>query len=1176
MFTHLHTHTEYSLLDGAAKIKPLVEKAKSLEQKALAITDHRNMFGCVEFYSACVDAGIKPVIGCEFNVVSDIQFKEEGRGNHLVLLAKNQQGYRNLCILVTLSNRDGFYYVPRIDKKMLKEHTEGLICLSACIQGEIPKLIIEGKQKEAEEAVSWYKELFGEDFYLEVQDHGMPTEAVANEGLKRLAKLFDIKIVATNDVHYIEKQDADAQDSLMCIQTGKLKADTDRLRFPSDEFYLKSEKEMLKLFPQEWLDNTQEIVDKCTFEYTFGQIHLPFYEVPGEFSSHEAYLRDLCVKGLKRRYGEDYDEEVRNRYEYEMSVISEMGYVDYFLIVWDFINWAKSKGIPIGPGRGSGAGSIVAYAVGITNVDPLRYHLYFERFLNPERVSMPGFDIDMCVERRGEIVEYVKAKYGIDHVSQIATYATLKAKNAIKSVAKILNIPLPVSNEIAGMIGNSATIDEALEANPELKKRYDNDANIKYLIDSSKKIEGLKKNTSSHAAGVLICDSPITDHAPLHVDDNGGYIIEADMSSVEKLGLLKFDFLGLRNLTVEQHCIDDIKRRTGKVIDLDEIPLDDPKVYKMLASGDSNAVFQFESDELKGILKQLQPTRIEDLIALNALYRPGPMAEIPTFIERKHHPEKIEYLDEKLRPILEETNGCLVYQEQVMKMFQSLAGFSLGRADIVRRAMSKKKKAVIDEEKEIFIHGLKDKDGNVLIEGALARGVSEEVCHKLMDMMTAFASYAFNKSHAAAYSIIAYQTAWLKCYYPIEYMCAVINSYDSGNDAATKRSKYLAYVKNGLKIPVLAVDINSSQAGLSKEGNAIRFGFETLSGVGRGIAENIVEERRISGPYKSIFDFAARCKKYKVNKTALEALILTGAFDYTGYNRKELVGAIEQALAYKPSNADENQLSMFSEGEKREPEIKRCSDYSSDEKALKEFKAAKTFLTCSPLDTRRNILNVLQLPTLDKVISDLSEGRGDRYKEEFTVVAIFSEVKKSISKNKKKYAKANLLGSYAVATGLIFEKVLNKCDELVQDNRCVLIKCKWNGEDENNPTFFCNYVEEIPVDDNLEAAKTFISRNQKYMPKELVDAIQKPQIQTPKVDSDVKAVPGLYVKIEDTTLLDKVVKTVIQFKGNSPFYIYIPGKKLYKNDNLKVSEDAVYPIQQILGEKNVIYIKGGI
>lgn len=1169
MFTHLHTHTEYSLLDGAAKIKPLVEKAKSLGQKALAVTDHRNMFGTVEFYSTCVDAGIKPVIGCEFNIVSDVQFKEEGRGNHLVLLAKNQQGYKNLCILVTLSNRDGFYYVPRIDKKMLREHTEGLICLSACIQGEIPKLIIEGKQKEAEETVSWYKGLFGEDFYLEVQDHGMPTEAVANEGLKRLAKLYDIKIVATNDVHYIEKQDADAQDSLMCIQTGKLKADTDRLRFPSDEFYLKSEKEMLKLFPQEWLDNTQEIVDKCVFEYTFGQIHLPFYEVPGEFPTHEAYLRDLCVKGLRKRYGENYGDEVQKRYDYEMSVISEMGYIDYFLIVWDFINWAKSKGIPIGPGRGSGAGSIVAYAVGITNVDPLRYHLYFERFLNPERVSMPDFDIDMCVERRGEIVEYVKAKYGLDHVSQIATYATLKAKNAIKSMAKILNIPLPVSNEIAGMIGNATTIDEALDANPELKKRYDDDTNIKYLIDSSKKIEGLKKNTSSHAAGVLICDSPITDHAPLHVDDNGGYIIEADMSSVEKLGLLKFDFLGLRNLTVEQHCIDDIKRRTGKVIDLDKIPLDDPKVYKMLASGDSNAVFQFESDELKGILKQLQPTRIEDLIALNALYRPGPMAEIPTFIERKHHPEKIEYLDEKLKPILEETNGCLVYQEQVMKMFQSLAGFSLGRADIVRRAMSKKKKAVIDEEKEIFIHGLKDKNGNILIEGALARGVSEEVCHKLMDMMTAFASYAFNKSHAAAYSIIAYQTAWLKCYYPIEYMCAVINSYDSGNDASTKRSKYLAYVKNGLKIPVLTVDINHSQAGLSKEGNAIRFGLETLSGVGSGIAENIVEERRISGSYKSIFDFAARCKKYKVNKTVLEALILAGAFDYTGYNRKELVGTIDKALDIKVSAESPGQISFFGNEESiAEPTINRMPDFSPMEKAIREFKIAKTFLTCSPFETRKYIMKALRISTLDKVVSDISNDLGEKYKESFHCVVILSDVKKSISKNKKRYAKMNILGNYGTGSGLIFEKVLNHCDDIIRDNACVFIKGKWNGESKDSPTFFINYVEEIPEDDNTEAAKIFIDHNSNLLPKELIEKnTYAPQ------DEKNKAFPGLYIKLDDTNMLDAIIKTVSRFKGPYPFYIFVPGKiKLFQNDNLKVSADAVANIEKILGKDNVLFV----
>lgn len=1152
MFNHLHNHTEYSLLDGAAKVDELVNRAKELGQTALAITDHRNMFGCISFYKACKAAGIKPIIGSEFNIVNS--FEEKSRGHHLVLLAKNEEGYKNLCKLTTIANKLGFYYVPRIDKEALQKCCKGLVCLSACIQGEIPDLLLNAKDKEAKEVTKWYKGLFGDDFYLEVQDHGIPSEKVSNIGIGRLSKMYDIKIVCTNDCHYVKKEDAKAQEILLCLQTKKKLSDDDRFKFATDEFYLKSEDEMLELFPKEYLENTAEVVSKCNFEYEFGITRLPYYEVPANYQSHEAYLKELCKKGIARRYA-TITPEIQQRYEYELSDINKMGYTDYFLIVWDFINWAKSNGIPIGPGRGSGAGSIVAYAIGITNIDPLKYNLYFERFLNPERVSMPDFDIDMDVERREEVVNYVKQKYGILHVSQILTFGKLKARAAIRDTARVLDLSKALADNLCKLIGKSDTIKQALEDSKQLAEYYDKDEKIKNLLDYSMKIEGLIKNTSAHAAGVLICDKAITEYAPLHVDKDGNYVVEADMASVEALGLLKFDFLGLRNLTVERYTLAAVKAHTGKEIDLDNIDINDQNVYNMM-SNDCTAVFQFESDGMASTVASLKPTNIEDLIAIVSLYRPGPMSEIPKFIANKHSPENIVYSDERLKPVLKDTYGCLVYQEQVMKMFQILAGYSLGRADIVRRAMSKKKKDVIEREKNIFINGLKDENGNVIIEGALSRGVSEEVCNKLMDQMTAFAAYAFNKSHAAAYSIISYQTAWLKYYYPIEYMCAVVSLLE-GNDVPEKRSKYFSYLKNTLKINILPVDVNKSDVLLSREGNSIRYGLSLLNGVGEEISTKIVKERKDNGDYTSIFDFCCRCKKYKLTSTVLESVIWAGGFDFTGKNRRELISAASSALKYAEANQrNPDEITMFEPNES-EPNIEPLEDYSSDKKAAEEYRVAKTYLTCSPLSGRRLITASLNACSLEEAVEDIKNGRNlSKYRNGFNFIAVISALEKSVSKKNSRYAKFTLTGESSSASGLCFEKSLNKYEDKIIDNACTLIYGVWNDRDENNISFYCNAFDVVPLDVDKEEAKAFLERN--------IKLIRKPVVKQQK-----KYKPGVYIKVFKKEQLKPIEDIAMRYPGDRPLIFVNNEKKAYTHPTIRTSTNAQAELMNLAGKENV-------
>ena len=827
-FVHLHTHTEFSLLDGANKIKELPARAKELGMKAMAITDHGVMFGVVDFYKECKKVGIKPIIGCEVYVAPRTRFDKESnidnKYSHLILLAKNETGYKNLSILVSMGFIEGFYYKPRIDLELLEKYHDGLICLSACLAGSVNKAILKEDMEEAKRIALWHKKIFGDDYYLEVQPNGLPEQVLVNQKLVELSKELDIPLVATNDSHYLKKEDAYIHEILLCIQTGKKMSDPDRMKMGADEFYVKSPEEMAEYFKNipEAIENTVKIADKCNFDFEFGNTKLPNYEVPKEYKTHADFFKELCRTGLKRRYGENPTKEVQDRLEYELSVIEKMGYVDYYLIVWDFINYAKTQKISVGPGRGSGAGSIAAYAMGITDIDPIKYNLLFERFLNPERISMPDFDIDFCYERRPEVIEYVARKYGRDHVSQIITFGTMAAKMVIRDVARVLDIPYAEADKLAKMIPNEVhiTIKKALEQNRELQELYDNDQQTKKILDIAMRLEGLPRQASTHACGVLITDKPVLDYVPLYVNEG---TVEAQfiMTTLEELGLLKMDFLGLRTLTVISDTIKFVKQNRGIDVEFDQ-NMNDPKVFKETwQSGNTVGVFQFESQGMTNFMKELKPDTLEDIIAGVSLYRPGPMDQIPRYIKNKLDPAHSEYTHPALEPILNVTYGCMVYQEQVMQIVRDLAGYSLGRADLVRRAMGKKKLDVMAKEREYFIHGQTDEQGNILIPGCVRNGIDEQSANKIFDEMAEFAKYAFNKSHAAAYAVVAYRTAYLKTYYPAEFMAATLNSFLGNLD---KIPEYIAECKR-LNIEILKPSINKSFTKFTVNENKIRFGL---------------------------------------------------------------------------------------------------------------------------------------------------------------------------------------------------------------------------------------------------------------------------------------------------------------------------------------------------------------
>ena len=899
-------HTEYSLLDGANRIKDLIARVKSLGMTSCAITDHGVMYGVVDFYKEAKKEGIHPVIGCEVYVCKDMDVKTDaGREmSHLILLCENQTGYQNLIKLVSEGFTRGFYYRPRIDYDLLRQHSEGLIALSACLSGDLPKAVLNGRMKDALSIARMYQEIFGKDhYYIELQNHGLAEQKQVLPGLIRIANDLDIPLVITNDCHYSTREDAEAQEILMCIQTGKTLKDENRMRMETDQMYIKSEEEIRALFPDfdDAIQRTEEIARRCHVEFDFDTKHLPAYPLPGGETAAEM-LRRLCTEGLMRKYAPDRTD-AKERLDYELNVIETMGYVDYFLIVWDFINYAKRNGILVGPGRGSGAGSIVAYTLDITAIDPIEYSLLFERFLNPERVSMPDLDIDFDYERRGEVIEYVQRKYGPDHVAQIITFGTMAARLVLRDVGRVMDLPYGVVDQVAKMVPFelNMTLEKALEANPDLKNAYDGDEDIKKLIDTGRKLEGMPRHASTHAAGVLITAKPVSDYVPLQTNDQV-ITTQFPMGTLESLGLLKMDFLGLRTLNVVGDSLQLIRENGGPDMDSYEIPMDDTSVYQMISAGDTDGVFQLESGGMRNFLMNMKPQNFEDIIAAISLYRPGPMDSIPRFIQGKHNPSTVKYLTPKLEPILDVTYGCMVYQEQVMQIVRDLAGYSMGRSDLVRRAMAKKKHDVMEKEKEYFINGKMNEDGTVDVPGAVRMGVSKEAAEKLFDEMTSFASYAFNKSHAAAYGVVAVQTGWLKKHYPTEFMAALINSIAGSSE---KVAYYIEYCrKNGIEIA--PPDVNRSMEKFSVDMSSgkkmIRFGLNAVKNVGHGAIRSIIEVREKGGLYKDLYDFAERNAGHLVNKKAVESLIKAGAFDSVPGNRAQKMCVFEKAMdgASKP------------------------------------------------------------------------------------------------------------------------------------------------------------------------------------------------------------------------------------------------------------------------------------
>ncbi len=967
-FTHLHVHTEYSLLDGASKIKELIKYTKELGMDSIAITDHGVMYGVIDFYRAAKAEGIKPIIGCEVYVAPGSRFdREAGKGEeryyHLVLLAENDQGYHNLMKIVSRGFTEGYYYKPRVDKEVLREFHEGVIALSACLAGEVATELRRGFYEEAKKAALTYQDIFGKgNFFLELQDHGIRDQQIVNQGLMRMSQETGIEMVATNDLHYVKESDAEAHDILLCIQTNKKVSDADRMRYEGGQYYLKSPEEMENLFPyaKQALENTEKIAKRCNVEIVFGEQKVPKYEVPEGFTSY-TYLKTLCQEGLEKRY-RPVTEQLQERLDYELDTIEKMGYVDYFLIVWDFIKYAKDHGIAVGPGRGSAAGSIVSYCLEITDIDPIRFNLLFERFLNPERVSMPDIDVDFCYERRQEVIDYVVRKYGKEKVVQIVTFGTMAARMVIRDVGRALDMPYAVVDRVAKMIpmganGHNITINEAIDISPDLKKAYTEEKDIRYLVDMSKKLEGLPRHASMHAAGVVIGQKPIDEFVPLSRGSEDAITTQFTMTTIEELGLLKMDFLGLRTLTVIQDAVRNIKQSKGIDIDIDHLDMDDKVVYDLICTGHTEGIFQLESSGMKSFMKELKPRNIEDIIAGISLYRPGPMDFIPLYIKGKEHSEEITYDCPQLEKILAPTYGCIVYQEQVMQIVMELAGYTLGRSDLVRRAMSKKKGDVMQRERQNFVYGNEEER----VPGCISCGIDEQVANKIFDEMIDFAKYAFNKSHAAAYAVVAYQTAYLKCHYPEEFMAALITSV---LDRTDKVSEYIAHCRK-LGIKILPPDINEGYSHFSVSDRAIRYGLSALKSVGRPVIEAVVEERNLHGRYKDLKDFISRLSNKEVNKRTIESFIKSGAFDSFHANRRQMMmvylQVIDQVNQEKKSamTGQMSLLDFLGEEEKKEFDIDypKVSEYEKEEMLAYEKEVLGIYVSGHPLEDYQGMMS---------------------------------------------------------------------------------------------------------------------------------------------------------------------------------------------------------------------------
>ena len=1074
-FVHLHVHSEYSLLDGMSRIKDLPVRAKELGMKAIALTDHGVMYGAVDFYKECKKNDIKPIIGCEVYVAPHSRFdKEAGRDNgynHLILLAKNKTGYQNLSKLVSLSFVEGFYYKPRIDLEILEKYSEGLICLSACLAGSLSQAIIQGNMEKAEEIALWHKRVFKDDYYIEIQHNGLRQQIMINQKLIQLARKLDIPLVATNDAHYLRKEDSYFHEVLLCIQTGKRMSDEDRMRFETQEFYIKSPEEMADYFSEfpDAIENTVKIAEKCNYDFEFGVTKLPNYDVPEEYATHLDYFKDLCHKGIKKRYGENPAEEVMSRLEYEISVIDKMGYVDYFLIVWDYINYAKSVGIPVGPGRGSGAGSIAAYAIGITDIDPLKYGLLFERFLNPERVSMPDFDVDFCYERRGEVIEYVERKYGKDHVSQIITFGTMAARMVIRDVGRVLDYPYSETDKLAKMIPMEVhiTIPKALEQNREFKELYESNPSVKQLIDIAIKLEGLPRQASTHACGIVITKDPVDTYVPLYVND-GNISTQYTMNLLEELGLLKMDFLGLRTLTVISDTEKLVKQNRGIDVEYDK-EMNDPKVYKLWANGESIGIFQFESQGMTNFMKELKPDCLEDIIAGVSLYRPGPMDQIPRYIKGKQNPGHNEYTHPALEPILNVTYGCMVYQEQVMQIVRELAGYSLGRADLVRRAMGKKKLDVMAKEREYFINGQVDENGNVLVPGCVRNGIDKESANKIFDEMAEFAKYAFNKSHAAAYSVVSYRTAYLKTYYPEEFMAATLNSFLGNLD---KVPIYIYECKR-LNIGILKPDINKSFTKFTVQDKKIRFGLGSIKNVGISAIETVISERERNGEFESFTDFCERIQSGTVNRKCIECLIKAGCFDEMNQTRATLLASYERILDTinnQGRNSMANQVTMF---DLVQPEETVKYQYTVlkelDERELlaQEKEMIGIYISGHPLEKikeaiqRQTNINSIQIKDLNgENAGNFKDGQNVKYAGTITSV-------------KKKYTKRNTIMAFVTVEDLygsaeivVFDSVFSRCDNILVEENIVIVEGRLSIKEDEDARIIVQNIKDFSEENN--------------------------------------------------------------------------------------------------------------
>jgi len=1152
-FTHLHVHSEYSLLDGACRISDLPRRAKEMGQTSLAITDHGSMHGAVAFYKACVKEGIKPIIGCEVYVAPGSRHDKTPGGAspyHLVLLCKDRVGYRNLCALVSVGYVEGFYSRPRVDWDLLQTHSEGLICLSACLGGEVSQRLLEGNYDAAKAVAIQYRDLFGAgNYYLELQDHKLQEQAAVNEALTRLSRETGIPLVATNDAHYIAKEDAPLHDVLLCIQTGKTVEDADRMKFDTEEFYLKNEAEMLELFPHcpEAVANTELVAEQCNLEFEFGAYHLPQFQLPVGWDNAVSYLSHLCEIGFAERYNAE-DEAVRAQLTRELEMIAQMGFEDYFLIVADFIAYAKGQGISVGPGRGSAAGSVVSYCLGITDVDPIRYGLFFERFLNPERISMPDIDIDFCVERRGEVIDYVTRKYGHEHVAQIVTFGTMAARGAIRDVARALNISYAEADTVAKQVPQTLNIklDDALKVSKPLRELYEGDTRIQNLIDTARALEGMPRHASTHAAGVVITREPLCDYVPLARNDES-IVCQYPMGELEELGLLKMDFLGLRNLTVIRDAVELIQKREPS-FDLAAIDDADEATFAMLSAGKTTGVFQMESVGITSVCIGLKPQNIEDVTAIIALYRPGPMDSIPRFIASKHDSSKISYKHPMLQDILDVTYGCIVYQEQVIEIFRKLAGFTLGQADMIRRAMSKKYVSEIERERSAFIHG--DSERN--ITGAVANGVSAKIAGEIYDDIFDFANYAFNKAHAVAYAVISYQTAYLKCHYPKEYMAALLTSVLDYN---AKVAEYTAACRE-MGIALLPPDVNESDADFTVSGEGIRYGLVAVKSIGRGLIRKVVTEREKHGLFVSFADFVERLHGHDLNKRALENLIKCGAFDSTGAKRAQLMAVHERMLDEINERERKNlegQMDLFGTGaagaEKREVPLPDVPEFGSKERMRMEKETTGLYLSGHPMDEYREKAKRVGAVRIGDILADFAGGDDTkRFRDEqlVTLVGIVSGYKTKTTRNNTLMAYITLEDDTGDMELLVFQRTLDRDGAYIAEDNLIVVRGKISVRDDKDPQILVDQIR--PVTD-LDLGEMPLAKTQSP------PAAQKLYVRLPSQNDPTYA---------------RIRLLLTMFPGDSQMVLYLADEEKKLAARCLIHAALVEELQELLGAEHVV------